>query len=511
MNAEDMVAMFKKYHDDYPRYAHDILDFEVDPDQAKVLKAISKRDRVACCAGNGWGKGVCDGVAALAYFDTHYGAKVPVTSGSFRQVKRTVWSEIHALAQRSKLKSTYNLLNTDLERIGHEQTWFITGFTADSPELAEGWHGKNIMFIVDEARAVPDDMWQAIFRGCTTPGAKILATSIPGEASGQFYRICTGMFNTWKVFTFPTAAFKYGSYRAIYPDRVSQISIDEKLADLGESSPFFQTSVLARFASTAEDALIPMNLIQKARENALDPKGAGITWGGDVARYGRDTSCMCKRQGPCVLDFRQKKNMDTVSVATWFEIEAQGNPLCVDEIGVGSGVIDTLRARQVKGVVAVNVSQAARDSEKHLNKRAEEFWALRTRFERGEIDLTHLPRDTYERLAAQLGSIRYKFSKGKLQIESKDDMRKRGPSPDMADSLMLSYAAEAHTQWFTPVLYPSTAGSMLGKGWEDRTPEEPDYKVKSLRERALEKAGQATGLWSSTGEGTGGMPDDGIW
>jgi hypothetical protein len=48
---------------------------------------------------------------------------------------------------------------------------------------------------------------------------------------------------------------------------------------------------------------------------------------------------------------------------------------------------------------------------------------LRERFEQGEIDI-----DPYDdKLAAQLGSIKWGIdSRGRIKIESKDDMRKRG-------------------------------------------------------------------------------------
>ena len=79
------------------------------------------------------------------------------------------------------------------------------------------------------------------------------------------------------------------------------------------------------------------------------------------------------------------------------------------------------------------------DSEHHLNARAEWYWALRERFEAGDMDID--PAD--DQLAAQLGSIKYKYTaRGQVQIESKDDMRKRGlPSPDRADAVMLTAAA----------------------------------------------------------------------
>jgi hypothetical protein len=109
----------------------------------------------------------------------------------------------------------------------------------------------------------------------------------------------------------------------------------------------------------------------------------------------------------------------------------------VDEDGVGGGVLDRLRelgepAAGLKG------GTAPIDKERFVNKRAEWFWTLRERFENGEIDID----SDDDVLAAQLGSIKWKLtSRGQIQIESKDDMRKRGlPSPDRADALAFVFA-----------------------------------------------------------------------
>jgi hypothetical protein len=61
--------------------------------------------------------------------------------------------------------------------------------------------------------------------------------------------------------------------------------------------------------------------------------------------------------------------------------------------------------------------------ERFVNARVEEYWTLRKRFEQGEVDID--PDD--DKLAAQLGSIKWGIdSRGRIKIESKDDMRKRG-------------------------------------------------------------------------------------
>ena len=91
-------------------------------------------------------------------------------------------------------------------------------------------------------------------------------------------------------------------------------------------------------------------------------------------------------------------------------------------------------------VEGVHFGGGAKDSKRFKNKRAELFWNLRERMERGEISL---PDD--EELVADLSALRYVFTQdGRIQLESKDDVRKRlGRSPDRADAVALAFAPEA--------------------------------------------------------------------
>jgi hypothetical protein len=70
-----------------------------------------------------------------------------------------------------------------------------------------------------------------------------------------------------------------------------------------------------------------------------------------------------------------------------------------------------------------------------------DYWNLREIFENGEIDIDELD----DKLAAQLGSIKWGVdSRGRIKIESKDDMRKRGmPSPDRADTVAMAFSRRA--------------------------------------------------------------------
>jgi hypothetical protein len=113
--------------------------------------------------------------------------------------------------------------------------------------------------------------------------------------------------------------------------------------------------------------------------------------------------------------------------------------ICVDTIGLGSGVADRLREMGYN-VRDVNVAEASAMNP-NANKLRDELWLsvkdwLATR-------AVKLPAD--DQLRHELVAPRYTFtSSGKVQVESKDSMRKRRMrSPDLADALCLTFASQA--------------------------------------------------------------------
>ena len=168
--------------------------------------------------------------------------------------------------------------------------------------------------------------------------------------------------------------------------------------------------------------------------------GEGVILGVDVARFGADRSVILRRRGDRVEDIRVLRQMDTMQLAGWVAAairECNPAQVYVDEIGVGAGVVDRLRelGHPVRGV---NAAHKARQDGLFLNLRAEGYWTLRQRFMSGSISI---PADN--QLVGELAALRYGYdSQGRLRMESKDEMRKRGlPSPDKADALMLAFLA----------------------------------------------------------------------
>lgn len=124
----------------------------------------------------------------------------------------------------------------------------------------------------------------------------------------------------------------------------------------------------------------------------------------------------------------------------------------IDDDGVGGGVTDRL-SEVVKAeglpfeIIPVRNGSRADDSEYYEN-RGTELWALlRDMLEenlsehiQGSESQIQFPDD--EKLVSQLTTRKYKMtSRGRLILERKEDMKKRGlPSPDRADAVVLAFA-----------------------------------------------------------------------
>ncbi len=91
----------------------------------------------------------------------------------------------------------------------------------------------------------------------------------------------------------------------------------------------------------------------------------------------------------------------------------------------------------------------ATEPDRFVNQRSEWAWSMRELLETGTLDLD--PSD--DELAAQLGALKFRYdSKGRIAVESKDEMRKRGlPSPDRADAAILTAITPAGSELFRPI------------------------------------------------------------
>nr|MDT0253026.1 hypothetical protein [Endozoicomonas sp.] len=221
---------------------------------------------------------------------------------------------------------------------------------------------------------------------------------------------------------------------------------DEQLSqwvdDYGEDSDFVRVRVKGEFPRAGSLQFIPSDHVANARSRTIEHSvyfHMPVLLGVDVARFGDDQSIILVRQGRKVLHIFKYRNLNTVQLsARVIEKTQQFKPVCtfVDVIGIGAGVVDQLVELGYR-IQEVNAANKSDDEERYLNKRAE-MWGRMKDWLAGEVDIPDDPE-----LADDLTGLEYGYTatKFQVQLEKKEDMKRRGlSSPDCGDALALTFA-----------------------------------------------------------------------
>lgn len=358
-------------------------------------------------------------------------AIVITTAPTGRQVKEVLWREIRQAAVGKGLYPPDAVLQT---QINLGEKWFAMGLATDEQDKFHGYHSPHLLVVIDEASGISQEIYQAIDGLKPT---RILLLGNPMTNSGRFaddFR----MANVAKIHisAFDTPNVKEG--RVVIPGLITLEDVERIKIRYGEDSDVYRVRVGGEFPKTESDTLISIDEVSKAmeREVAVLPqweKDMGV----DVARFGDDRSVITVRQMEKVIRKEVFSGLDTLQIASHVmriakEEKVLAQKINIDGVGIGAGVVDQLKA-QGWPVNDINVGMPAEDTEHYLNIRIELFdrvkqWLKTAQLPKGD--------DYYE-----LANIKYHFtSKNQLQLESKEDMKKRGlESPDVADSLALTF------------------------------------------------------------------------
>lgn len=194
------------------------------------------------------------------------------------------------------------------------------------------------------------------------------------------------------------------------------------------------------FLSSIVDTFIHVEHVKRARTAKVDSK-ANLVIGVDPARKGDDRTAIIRRRGRRAYNLETHYNIDTMELAGKIKrIIEKEEPkrVCIDCIGIGAGVVDRLHELGYADIViGVNVANRAEEADKYKNVRAE-IW------DRGrEWFLQDMPVEIpdSDELLTDLCGLGYKYdSSDRLQIEGKEDAKKRGMlSPDTSDAFMLTF------------------------------------------------------------------------
>ena len=447
-NDNPFLKLMSRYRDDPVAFAREVIGIEPDEWQIELLDAIAApaERRITVRSGHGVGKSTAVAMAAIWHVLMRIPSKTVVTAPTSSQLFDACFAEMKNVAKR--LKPPFNnLLEIKSDRIelkSQPEATFISCRTsrAEQPEALAGVHSENVLLIADEASGVPNAVFEAASGSMSGHNATTILTGNPTRNTGFFYDTHSRLKDDWYTM----------HVSCVDSPRVAEDFVDDMKKRYGEDSPAFHVRVLGNFPPSEEDTVIPVALIDAAMNNDIRiHEDTTAIWGLDVARQGGDASVLCKRQGPVVHPLTVWRNLDLMQLTGAVKAEYDALPpskrpaeIIVDSNGFGAGVLDRLRELGLPAR-GLNVSERALSKDTYLNLRAELWFKCKAWLEGQDVKL---PRD--DLLWAELAAPRYHFtSAGKLQVESKDAMKKRGvPSPDRADAVCLALANDHTTMAF---------------------------------------------------------------
>lgn len=313
----------------------------------------------------------------------------------------------------------------------------ITLYGADNINALRGYHFDGI--VIDEVAEMPLEIWGLVLLPAISDKGRLGWALFIGTPHGinLFSKIYFGAIGNREWFhklltVYETGLFTNEDIEAFKREMTPNQFRQEFLCDFGASNDNCLISI--------EQARAAMNVQLQPHEYTFAPKVMGV----DVAWTGGDRCVVFKRQGlyawdPLVIPGLPEKTFAS-KIASVMQ-DWKPDAVFIDTTGgYGGEVVSRLREW---GFNVQEVKFSWKGSERFANLRAEMWWKMAQWVKEG----ARLPRD--EGLIAELTCPTYSNDNAanRITLESKDDIKKRlGFSPDVADSLALSFAFPVHVQ-----------------------------------------------------------------
>ncbi len=448
------------YYNDPVAFAEDFLNFYPDDWQAKVMYDVCDYPFTAVKSGQGVGKTGVESAVILWYLCTRANAKIVATAPTKQQLQDVLWSEVSKWLVNTKLERLVTWTKTKIYMNGHGERWFAVAKTSNRPENMQGYHEENMIFIVDEASGIDDEVMEAVMGTLSGKDNKLLMMGNPTKVSGIFY----------DAFHKDRRDYRTHTVDSRNSPRASKENIRRLINRYGEESDVVAVRVKGEFPSGDPTSFITLTEVENAVSRELEgyekrrfdaykfytngvvqniidiPNDAEIRIGVDIARHGDDETVLAPRVGLFSLPLQTFGKQDLMKTTgrvmlmakELHEIYNRDVAITLDDTGVGGGVTD--RLKEIKAEDGLDwlsvdpVNFAEKGDENYLGVISMMYGQFKD-----YIKEIKLPDDND--MIGQLSIRRFEVvSKGRIQIESKKEMKRRGhPSPDRAEAVVMSY------------------------------------------------------------------------
>jgi hypothetical protein len=496
-SSESQGDRFAKYQNDPVGFGEEVLGETYTDDVKDLMESVCNNPITLAKSANAVGKTHAAARISVWWYKSFPGSQIFTGAAPPESnLKKLLWGELGSIVEKHpELFSSDIVTNLHIQKAAK---CFLTGVTIPSSGTEaqreakfSGKHAPYLLFVLDEADAIPDEVFRGI-ESCMSGGhARLLMMFNPRAETGEPYR----MERDGRATVVELSAFNHPNVtkgKDLIPGAVNRETTVRRIGEWcrplveGEQhnsecfelpaylegavakslsgqpfpplksgyyrimDPAFYYMVLGRYPAQGSNQLISREWIARARGNwdgyvsehgEQPPQGIYATCGLDVGEFGTDANVMCFRFGNFIDRMIAWNGVDTVVTADRAKIEYKKRPVSiihVDATGVGAGVSPYLQrngcpANPVK--VASSPTQTTEQGE-FYRLRDQLWWSCREwlRTDPGAM----LPPD--EMLIEELQVPTYEVANGKIRVMPKDTMRellKR--SPDRADALCLTF------------------------------------------------------------------------
>ena len=449
---DQSVKKITAWRKDPVLFVRECLQAQPDPWQIAVLNDYRDHQRVAMCASKGVGKSTVLAWIIWHFMSVHLDPLVACTSISSDNLRDGLWSELARWQRVSPfLSQAFSFSAQRIEAIGQTDdglkvgdTWYCSArhWSKSADRLQQsntlaGLHALNLMFVIDEAGAIPDAVVAAAEAGLATIGGtkRMVIAGNPTNLEGPLYRACVRDASSWHVTRITSDPDD--------PMRSTRVSLQWALDQIriyGRTNPWVLVNVFGQFPPSSMNSLVGPAEVEAsfARQFALNSQDhCAKVIGVDVARYGDDRSCIVRRQGQAMMgapvEMRGAETIAVASMVAKIYNEWAADCVFVDASGGhGVGVIDVLRQSGVR-VIEVHFSGSPNEAT-FFNKRSEIWWQACNWVK--SASLPNVPD-----IVREFSEPKYYLQGGLMRLEEKEQVKARlGYSPDMVDALACTFA-----------------------------------------------------------------------
>lgn len=395
--------------------------------------------QISVASGHGIGKSAEMGMLSNWAMSCWDDAKVLMTANTEPQLRTKTAPEVGKWFKMSLTASWFDVQAMSIKSRDpmHGDSWrmdFLT-WSEHNTEAFAGLHnkGKIILLLFDEASKIHDKVWEVAEGAMTDENTVIIWVVFgnPTRNSGRFRECFRRFRHRW--------IGRQIDSRTV--EGTNKKYLQKLVDDHGEDSDVVKYRVRGQFPAQSAMQFISADDVDKARARHLRKEQyafAPVILGVDPAWTGDDKLEIMLRQGLYSKSLaslpRNDNDVEVANLIARLEDEYQADAVFVDA-GYGTGIVS---AGSVMGRSWRLIWFSGKPIDTgFLNKRAE-IWGTGKKWIKAGGAIDPKDEDLYQDL---IGPETVPRLDGKVQLESKEDMKDRGlPSPNKGDALMLTFA-----------------------------------------------------------------------